>query len=149
MSRSIFIARCEPCARSCPAQSIQTHRSARYTLLAERSIFRCKRLETKISLRNHLRLWRAPFTIDGEYVWVGQISRDIGIKFTTQSWYLTTHRISPEVDHDRYYLLQDLAVTGEVARFGFASGVGVSTAADPRTNLAGDPYLTDGLRLVV
>jgi hypothetical protein len=35
------------------------------------------------------------------------------------------------------------------ARFGFASGVGVSTAADPRTNLAGDPYLTDGLRLVV
>jgi hypothetical protein len=108
-----------------------------------------QKARNKISLRNHLRLWRAPFTIDGEYVWVGQISRDIGIKFTTQSWYLTTHRISPEVDQDRYYLLQDLAVTGEVARFGFASGVGVSTAADPRTNLAGDPYLTDGLRLVV
>jgi CDP-diacylglycerol pyrophosphatase len=47
-----------------------------------------------------LRLWRAPFTIDDEYVWVGQISRDIGIKFTTQSWYLTTHRISPEVVQD-------------------------------------------------
>jgi hypothetical protein len=108
-----------------------------------------QKARNKISLRNHLRLWRAPFTIDGEYVWVGQISRDIGIKFTTQSWYLTTHRISPEVDQDRYYLLQDLAVTGEVARFGFVSGVGVSTAADSRTNLAGDPYLTDGLRLVV
>jgi LssY C-terminus len=108
-----------------------------------------QKARNKISLRNHLRLWRAPFTIDDEYVWVGQISRDIGIKFTTQSWYLTTHRISPEVDQDRYYLLQDLAVTGEVARFGFVSGVGVSTAADSRTNLAGDPYLTDGLRLVV
>jgi hypothetical protein len=108
-----------------------------------------QKARNKISLRNHLRLWRAPFTIDDEYVWVGQISRDIGIKITTQSWYLTTHRISPEVDQDRYYLLQDLAVTGEVARFGFVSGVGVSTAADPRTNLAGDPYLTDGLRLVV
>lgn len=103
----------------------------------------------KISLRNHLRLWLAPFTIDGQYVWVGQISRDIGIKLTTQSWYLTTHRISPEVDQDRYYLLQDLVMTGEVSRFGYVRGVGASTAADPRTNLMGDPYMTDGLRLVV
>ena len=45
-----------------------------------------------VSQRNHLRLWLAPFTIDGLQVWVGQISRDIGIKLTTQSWYLTTHR---------------------------------------------------------
>jgi hypothetical protein len=103
----------------------------------------------KISLRNHLRLWLAPFTIDGQYVWVGQISRDIGIKLTTQSWYLTTHRISPEVDQDRYYLLQDLVMTGEVSRFGFVRGVGASTAANPRTNLTDDPYVTDGLRLVV
>jgi hypothetical protein len=103
----------------------------------------------RISLRNHLRLWLTPFTIDGQHVWVGQISRDIGIKLTTQSWYLTTHRISPEVDQDRYYLLQDLVMTGEVSRFGFVRGVGASTAADTRTNLTGDPYLTDGLRLVV
>jgi hypothetical protein len=53
-----------------------------------------------VSQRNHLRLWLAPFTIDGLQVWVGQISRDIGIKLTTQSWYLTTHLISPEVDQD-------------------------------------------------
>jgi hypothetical protein len=103
----------------------------------------------KISLRNHLRLWKAPYTIDGQQVWVGQISRDIGIKLTTQSWYLTTHRISPEVDQDRYYLLQDLVMTGEVPRFGFVRGVGASTIANPRTNLTGDSYLTDGLRLVV
>jgi len=38
-----------------------------------------------ISQRNHLRLWLAPFTIDGLQVWVGQISRDIGIKLTTES----------------------------------------------------------------
>ena len=103
----------------------------------------------KISLRNHLRVWLAPFTINKQHVWVGQISRDIGIKLTTQSWYLTTHRISPEVDQDRYYLLQDLILTGEASRFGFARGVGISTPANPRTNLTGDPYLTDGLRLVV
>jgi hypothetical protein len=53
------------------------------------------------------------------------------------------------VDQDRYYLLQDLIMTGEVSRFGFVRGVGASTAADPRTNLTDDPYVTDGLRLVV
>ena len=49
-----------------------------------------------VSLRNHLRLWLAPFTIDGQRVWVGQISRDIGIKLTTQSWYLTTIVLAPK-----------------------------------------------------
>ncbi|MFZ0112182.1 MAG: LssY C-terminal domain-containing protein [Pseudolabrys sp.] len=102
-----------------------------------------------VSLRNHLRLWLAPFTIDGQRVWVGQISRDIGIKLTTQSWYLTTHRISPEVDQDRFYLLQDLIMSGAVSRFGFVRGVGASSMPHPRVNLTGDPYVTDGLRAVV
>ena len=102
-----------------------------------------------VSLRNHLRLWLAPFTIDGQRVWVGQISRDIGIKLTTQSWYLTTHRISPEVDQDRFYLLQDLIMSGAVSRFGFVRGVGTSSMPHPQVNLTGDPYLTDGLRLVL
>ena len=102
-----------------------------------------------VSLRNHLRLWLAPFTINGLQVWVGQISRDIGIKLTTQSWYLTTHRISPEVDQDRFYLLQDLMMSGAVSRFGFVRGAGVSSLPNPRVNLTGDPYLTDGLRLVL
>jgi hypothetical protein len=108
-----------------------------------------QKARTNISLRNHLRVWRAPFTIDGQNVWVGQISRDIGTKLTTTSWYLTTHRISPEVDQDRYYLLQDLLLAGEVYRFGFVGGVGVSSPTNSHTNLAYDPYVTDGLRLVV
>jgi len=102
-----------------------------------------------VSQRNHLRLWLAPFTIDGLQVWVGQISRDIGIKLTTQSWYLTTHVISPEVDQDRFYLMQDLILSGAVSRFGFVHGVGVSSKPDPRVNLTGEPYVTDGLRLVL
>ena len=102
-----------------------------------------------VSQRNHLRLWLAPFAIDGLQVWVGQISRDIGIKLTTQSWYLTTHIISPDVDQDRFYLVQDLILSGAVSRFGFVRGVGVSSMPDPRVNLTGEPYLTDGLRLVL
>jgi hypothetical protein len=108
-----------------------------------------QKARNNISLRNHLRLWLAPFAVDGQQVWVGQISRDIGIKLTTQVWYLTTHRISPAVDQDRFYLLQDLIMSGAVSRFGFVKGVGTSSMPDPRANLGGDPYVTDGLRLVV
>jgi hypothetical protein len=108
-----------------------------------------QKARNNISLRNHLRLWLAPFKIDGLQVWVGQISRDIGIKLTTAVWYLTTHRISPQVDQDRFYLLQDLIMSGAVSRFGYVQGVGASAMPNPHLNLGGDPYLTDGLRLVV
>ena len=40
-------------------------------------------------------------------------------------------------------------MSGAVSRFGFVRGVGVSSMPDPRVNLTGDPYLTDGLRLVL
>lgn len=108
-----------------------------------------QKARNNISLRNHLRVWRAPFTAEGQDVWVGQISRDIGTKLTAQTWSFTTHRISPEVDQDRYYVLQDLLLTGQVYRFGFVRGVGLSSPSKPRTNLGYDPYVTDGLRLVV
>ena len=77
-----------------------------------------------VSLRNHLRLWLAPFTVGGQQVWVGQISRDIGIKLTTQVWYLTTHRVSPAVDQDRFYLLQDLIMSGAVSALRLCAGRG-------------------------
>ena len=38
-----------------------------------------QRARTNLSQRNHLRLWLAPFTVEGTPVWVGQVSRDIGI----------------------------------------------------------------------
>jgi hypothetical protein len=108
-----------------------------------------QKARSSVSRRNHLRLWLAPFTIERHAVWIGQISRDIGIKLTTKSWYLTTHRISPYVDQDRDYLLQDLVLSGRVERIGFVAGVGASAEAQPRVNLTDDPYYTDGLRLVV
>jgi hypothetical protein len=108
-----------------------------------------QKARSSISQRNHMRLWEAPFTLSGERVWVGQISRDIGVKLTTKSWSLTTHRVSPYVDQDRDYLLQDLLLTGYVDRFGYVSGVGKTTPEQPRFNLTDDPYYTDGLRLVV
>jgi LssY C-terminus len=108
-----------------------------------------QKARSSVSRRNHLRLWLAPFTCEHQPVWIGQISRDIGVKLTTTSWYLTTHRISPYVDEERDYLLQDLLLSGLVQRVGFSAGVGAAGVGSPRYNLAHDPYVTDGLRLVV
>ncbi len=80
---------------------------------------------------------------------MGQVSRDIGVRLTTQTWNLTTHKIGPDVDFDRAYLLQDLIMSGFVERYGFVDGVGAAAASEPRKNLTGDPYYTDGLRAVV
>ena len=42
-----------------------------------------QRGRSTISQRNHMRLWMAPFRCEGKPVWIGQVSRDIGVKVTT------------------------------------------------------------------
>jgi hypothetical protein len=108
-----------------------------------------QRARRSIAQRNHMRLWLAPFRCEGRPVWLGQVSRDIGVKATTKSPTLTTHVIDPEVDTTREYLLHSLIAQGFVDRFGFARGSAAATADRPRYNLTGDPYLSDGMRLVV
>jgi hypothetical protein len=97
--------------------------------------------------RNHMRLWLAPVTFEGREVWVGQISRDIGVKLSSKT--VVTHRVDPIIDESRFSLLMDTAASQSLERIGFVKGVGVSTPAAPRRNYTLDPYYTDGLRLVV
>ncbi|MGD8580203.1 MAG: LssY C-terminal domain-containing protein [Lysobacterales bacterium] len=97
--------------------------------------------------RNHLRLWMSPVTYMGKPVWIGQISRDIGVRFTTKT--ITTHKIDPDVDETREYLLEDLAYAQSLRAFGYAGGVGEVASDEPRGNLTGDPWYTDGYRLVL
>jgi hypothetical protein len=108
-----------------------------------------QRARRSIAQRNHMRLWLAPYRFEGRPVWIGQISRDIGVKVTPKSPTLTTHIIDPEVDTTREYLLHSLVAEGFVDRFGFAKGSAAGTPSQPRMNFTGDPYHSDGLRLVV
>lgn len=111
--------------------------------------FALQRARPNIAQRNHMRAWLAPFTFQNKNVWVGQISRDIGIKITPKSPSLTTHIIDPEVDLTREYLLQSLMAEGLVERFGFVAGARAATREEPAANLTDDTYFSDGLRLVV
>jgi hypothetical protein len=108
-----------------------------------------QRGRSKIAQRNHMRLWLAPFRCEGQPVWVGQVSRDIGVKATSKSPTLTTHIIDPNVDESREYVLHSLFHHEAVRWFAFVRGVGAATRDQPRYNLTDDPYFTDGNRLAV
>lgn len=88
-----------------------------------------------------------PLRHEGKPVWIGQISRDIGVRFTSRT--ITTHKIDPDVDETREYLVEDMAYAGTIAKLGYVSGVGPATYEQPRANLTGDPYFTDGYRVVM
>ncbi|MFH0879385.1 MAG: LssY C-terminal domain-containing protein, partial [Lentisphaerota bacterium] len=102
-----------------------------------------------INARNHLRLWLMPLTFQGQPVWAGQISRDIGVRMTTHTAWLTTHEIDPDVDGARWNLVQDLIKAQCVSQVGFVEGGTLATPIAPRRNLTGDKYFTDGLRTVL
>ena len=118
-------------------------------LFGRKQDFSLQRARPTISQRNHTRFWLAPFTFTGRQVWVGQVSRDIGVKLTPNSPSLTTHVIDPEVDLTREYLLHSLLDAGLVAGFGFVKGSTRATREEPAVNLGNDPYFSDGLRLVI
>ena len=94
--------------------------------------------------RNHLRLWLSPIRYKGERVWVGQISRDIKVRYIPNKF-----QIEPIVDEARVYILQDLWYSQTLAKFGYVKGVGAASMSKPRKTLEDDSYFTDGYRLVV
>ena len=103
-----------------------------------------------INERNHLRVWLSPYKYKGKNVWIGQISRDIGVRFTTKAWNLTTHKIDPNIDEARAYLLQDLVASQGVDKIGLIKGENFDqfTKKSPGHNTTGDPFYTDGYYLV-
>jgi len=108
-----------------------------------------QRARAVINERIHLRLWRTPMALAGQQVWIGQVSRDIGVRFTLKTWNLTTHKIDPDVDEARDFVVDNLMAARRVSRIGGVGGVGPSLDSAPRRNLTGDPYVTDGMRAVI
>ena len=96
--------------------------------------------------RNQLRLWLSPMTLEAKPVWVGQINRDIGLRF---AWLTVIYKIDPAVDDVRNYILQDLWYSQGLAKFGFVKGVEAAPISKPRRDTLGNRYFTDGYRIVV
>ena len=67
-----------------------------------------------VASRNHLRIWKAPFTVNGQMLWVGAATHDIGFEKDQRNNGLT-HKIDPDIDLERDYLEKTLSSTGLVS----------------------------------
>jgi len=66
-----------------------------------------------VASRNHLRVWKAPFQVNGQAVWVGAATHDIGFERDNRNNGIT-HKIDPDIDLERDYVEKTLSATGEV-----------------------------------
>lgn len=71
-----------------------------------------------VKTRNHLRIWKAPFTVNGETLWIGAATRDVGFERDDRNNSIT-HKIDPDIDLERDYVQKTLSNTGMVAEYSY------------------------------
>jgi hypothetical protein len=76
-------------------------------------------------------------------VWIGQVNRD----FAQPMFSFKDHII--DLDEDGIFFLQNQWYFQGLRKYGYVKGVGAATYSEPRGNLTGDPYFTDGNRAVL
>jgi hypothetical protein len=67
-----------------------------------------------VASRNHLRIWKAPFEVNGQMLWVGAATHDIGFERDQRNNGIT-HKIDPNIDLERNYVEKTLTSTGLVS----------------------------------
>jgi hypothetical protein len=67
-----------------------------------------------VASRNHLRIWKAPFEVNGRTLWVGAATHDVGFEKDQRNNRLT-HKIDPNIDIERDYVEKTLSSAGLVA----------------------------------
>ena len=67
--------------------------------------------------RNHLRVWKSPYKVEGRPLWCVAATHDIGFERDQRNNGLT-HKIDPAIDGEREYVNQTLSGTGLVSARG-------------------------------
>jgi hypothetical protein len=100
---------------------------------------------TVVASRHHFRLWKAPFAVDGQTLWVGAGTHDIGFDKDQRNGKIT-HKIDPDTDKEREFTGSSLEGSGQVAKIFYM------TPAQPLTKAKtahGEEFFSDGRVLVV
>ncbi len=74
---------------------------------------------TVVQTRHHLRIWKAPFQINGQDVWVGAATHDLGFEKDQRNGNVT-HHIDPNVDDERDFVKASLTEGGGVVASTYA-----------------------------
>jgi hypothetical protein len=93
-----------------------------------------------VTQRHHFRLWKAPDEVDGFTVWIGAGTHDIGFDRDQRNNGLT-HKIDPDTDKERDYIVETLKQTGTVAKTGYITPKDTITTAK---TAHGEEFFSDG-----
>jgi hypothetical protein len=98
-----------------------------------------------VARRHHFRIWKAPVEIEGQQLWVGAGTHDIGFD-RDQRNNKVTHKIDADIDKERDFIGESLNETGLVSKLAYV------TPSQPVTKARtahGAEYFSDGRTLVV
>jgi hypothetical protein len=95
--------------------------------------------------RNHLRLWKSPYMVDGRPFWCVAATHDIGFE-RDQRNNKVTHKIDPAIDGEREYVNDTLSRTGLVVQRTHVTPANPLTEASTAT---GGSFHSDGRILVL
>jgi hypothetical protein len=98
-----------------------------------------------VASRHHFRLWKAPFTSNGQLVWVGAGTHDIGFEKDQRNGKVT-HKIDPVVDGERDYISETLQRAGKISRMSYYQPPNPIHQA---RNATGASYRSDGRLSVI
>ena len=98
-----------------------------------------------VAQRHHLRLWKAPFQVDGQDLWVGAATHDIGFDRDNRNNGVT-HKIDPNVDDEREFVGRSLDDTGLVAKISYVTP---SQASKEARTATGATFHSDGRVMVI
>ena len=98
-----------------------------------------------VASRHHFRLWKGPFSWNGQTVWVGAGTHDIGFAKDKRNGSVT-HKIDPNVDGERENIGGSLQKGGKVKSMSYY--LPPNPVQDAK-NATGDGYHSDGRILVV
>ena len=95
--------------------------------------------------RNHLRVWKSPYEVDGRPLWCIAATHDIGFE-RDQRNNGVTHKIDPAIDGEREYVNGTLSGTGLVVQRDHVTPPNALTTAKTAT---GGEFHSDGRILVL
>ena len=98
-----------------------------------------------VASRNHFRLWKAPFELNGQSVWAGAGTHDIGFERDQRNNGIT-HKIDPNTDLERDYIRDSLVQTGMVVKTEYITPTNPVLQARTAT---GGSFYSDGRTLLV
>ncbi len=98
-----------------------------------------------VASRHHFRIWKSPATYNGQPIWAGAGTHDIGFEKNQRNGKVT-HKIDPMVDGERDHIGESLEQAGKIRMMNYFTP---SDAIQDARNATGGGYQSDGRVLVI